>query len=154
MGTARPAHQSQTVVVRTERKELVRLIEIPQAEKLSRAELARMMEAVNGVLFLEEFDEHADTLRAEMHAATATRPPEVRLLIEPGQIQADEHGLGPSAGVALEAIRRAWTRLDDRAMDWAAVFERLWSPVSMLLSGLRVPLSRRSRRRLLAGGGR
>lgn len=143
MGSPRPPHQSQTVVVKTDRDELVRLIEITQADRLSRPELARMMESVNGVLFLEDPEHSADALRKEMHIATAVRPPEVRLLVEADQSEADEHGLAPGGGVALEAARRAWTKEAPRQLDWPAVFERLWSPVTMVLSGLRVPVIRR-----------
>jgi hypothetical protein len=137
MGTARAPHQSQTIVLRTEKGELVRLIEIAGCDQLAPVELEHMARTVDGVVFLEQPGHLADELRGRLRSASPARPAEASLMLS---------GVGEPAAentVDLERIRRAFTREIDVVIEWPAVFSELWSPVGSIVAGHRVALARR-----------
>jgi hypothetical protein len=151
VGNPRPPHQSQTVVMRTWDDRLVRLIEIAQPGRLEQEELARMAQAADGVVFLEDAEHAADALRSNIHGATLARPPEARLIIETGTGEVRSGDATPDfppaepppEALSLETIRRAYIREIDFTPDWPAVFEEMWSPLASVLAGKRPALHRR-----------
>ncbi len=134
LGDAQPATQSQSLAVRTSDGDCVRLIEVAQPERLSRDEWARMAKAVDGIIYLCESGWSEELLRSKLERSVSPAPAQVILRLDTHETESDRSGAGPSGDLALDVIRRAFTRRSGTPLDWPSVFGRLWEPVTALLT--------------------
>ena len=139
LGKMRPARQSESLTVELADGRKVRLVEVARPDSLSEVELRRMLEALDGVMIIEEPDRRGDELAARLRSLVVTeakigrasidRSPDVALTRGPG-----EPPPPPGAPVPVEAIRRAFVEIGGDDPDWDDLCLRLWRPVDALLA--------------------
>jgi hypothetical protein len=138
LGEAQPPAQSQSIAVRTGSGQCVRLIEVAQPERLSRGEWSRLARAVDGVIYLATQESTEGALRSRLERSVEHAPTEVLLHVDAGSLESDPAGRTGGNALALEAIRRSFTHRSETSLDWPAVFDVLWKPVSSVLNPVSV----------------
>ena len=107
----------------------LRLLEIPRLAHQDAASVDRLLERVDGLVFLEEFEGQAATQRQELATRIQNPPPTTSFCI-------DLSGRSPLEGLdtpfPLEALRQAFVTDFHSELDWPSLFDRLFAPVESL----------------------
>jgi hypothetical protein len=106
----------------------IRFIEVEHIDQLTRPEILRIAQTCHGLLFI---DARNAPFRLDF-SETPTPPVKASVTID-SAVACDRAGLDTAGALALEAIRRSFTRDDSSDLDWPAVFANLWNPVAGLL---------------------
>lgn len=130
----RPAPHTRTVAMRTAEDVFVRLVEVGRPDRLSHDEWSRIAEISKGILYLEDDGASPDPLKAQLHAATTERPPELSLKVDTVTPECDRKGITDLGNIGLDGIRRVLLQAGRVSLDWVAIFDVLWKPISTMLA--------------------
>ncbi|MEE8525772.1 MAG: hypothetical protein V3T72_17680 [Thermoanaerobaculia bacterium] len=142
LGKMRPKRQSESLTVELLGGRRIRLVEVAQPARLSDGQLRFTLQALDGVMILEEKDQPgsglpgsglpADELEARLRtiaATTSDTTPIVRVAID----RTADRVTAEAEAVPLEAIRRAFVEDLRGDAGWDRQFDRLWNPFEHLL---------------------
>ncbi len=127
LGRMRPNRQSESLGIELADGRRIRLVEVANPEGISAERLTMMAKALDAIMILEQPAHTAKELLERITAAASPPPRIGRLMID------DQRGLNDSeTALPLEAVRRAFVE-DLGTVDWQAIFDRMWQPLSGLL---------------------
>ncbi len=132
LGKMRPKRQSESLTVELADGRRIRLIEVGRPSHLSDEQLRFTMQALDGIMILEEVEQSGDELEARLRAVASDKADAnriTRVTIDRAEVRAEDSGAIP-----IEAIRQEFLDASDRNVDWERSFDRLWSPIESLLT--------------------
>ena len=128
LGRMRPNRQSESLGIELAGGRKIRLVEVANPHGLSAERTRLMAQALDAVMILEQPDQDAADLRAQIAAAAKPAPRIDSLRIDNGRDLHDARSALP-----LEAVRRAFVEDFTSDIDWQALFDRMWRPIAILL---------------------
>ena len=132
LGKMRPRRQSESLTVELRSGRRIRLIEVARPARLSEGQLGLILQALDGVMILEEQDRSAaDELEARLRTAAAGSDSDATPIHRVTVDRAPEAGDGDA--VPIEAIRRRFVDGLHGDVDWNVELDRLWKPFDRLL---------------------